>query len=211
MRIGIVFATMMEASPFLTLCSANQQKDRSDLFVSPENHTLPFWVGISGMGKVAAALLTQELILKYKTDLVINAGICGALVRGEKYRSGAVFRIDSAVEGDCDRLGRPETPVMCESGLFTTFSGARLVTNDRPVFLKNEKERLCETGDLVDMEGAAVARAAVRHKVEWAMIKGVSDLADKNGKDDIQKNLGAVSEKLAKVLIVELESLTSCI
>lgn len=206
--LGIVFATLMEASPFLKQSAAVQINHKKLLFISPKGKRPLFTVMISGMGKVAAALAAQELILNHNADLLINAGICGALKKGRAYGPEAVFRIDSAVEGDCDRFGHPASPVFCEAGLFSHMPGARLVTNDRPVFDRQEKRKLSEKGELVDMEGAAVARAAERHRIKWSMIKGISDLADDKGKESLQKNLVIVSEKLAKVLILELETIS---
>ena len=74
--IGVLFATQMEAEPFLL------HTQRDDLLVD-----------ISGMGMKAAALATHRLLAQ-GASCIINAGVCGALndlfVRGDVFQVSVV-------------------------------------------------------------------------------------------------------------------------
>ncbi|MEN7972688.1 MAG: hypothetical protein ABFR47_02515 [Verrucomicrobiota bacterium] len=167
--IGILFATGMEAHPFI---------ERG----VPEG-TIPL---ICGMGMEAARAATLELIEKHGCTSVINAGVCGALddslERGSVHRIMTVFNVDGA---SCS----VETQGKC------------LVTVEEPVFQPDRKKELSTLGDLVDMEGYAVARVCEEHNIPCIMVKGVTDFGDHNGKDDIQTHLAPVSEAVAGKLI----------
>lgn len=196
--IGIVFATQREAEPFLKMMGAEKLDDHQLPIHKGRCAGHPVIAGISGMGKVAAALCTSFMILKHSAHMVINAGICGALSEDDLFAKDEVFRITQAQEGDCDRFQSPEKPVKCTPRLFSHLDEAKLVTNDKPVFDKSTKKRLAALGELVDMEGAAVARAAAMHQIPVALIKGVSDMADENGAEAIRERLDELSCKLAR-------------
>lgn len=74
--IGILFATGMEAHPFLER--------------GVPKGVVPL---ISGMGMAAAHAATEELIVKHGCTSVINAGVCGALDDG--LERGSVHRVSS--------------------------------------------------------------------------------------------------------------------
>jgi len=169
--IGILFATEMEAKPFL---------DRGE----PEGTVTV----ISGMGMEAARIATEELIEKHGVTTIINAGVCGAL--NNRVERGAVFRVSSV---STEHL-KAAVNVGIGVGL------KRLVTVDEPVFQPDRKKELSAYGELVDMEGYAVARVCEEHDIPCIMIKGVTDFGDHNGKDDIQTHIAPVSEKVAEAL-----------
>ncbi|HSR88316.1 MAG TPA: UbiA-like polyprenyltransferase, partial [Pontiella sp.] len=81
----------------------------------------------------------------------------------------------------------------------------KLVTVDEPVFEPERKRELAKHGDLVDMEGYAVARVCEEHQVPCILIKGVTDFGDHNGKDDIQKHIHPVSETVAEAVLMCLK------
>jgi len=80
--IGILFATGMEAHPFI-------EKGVPDDVV----------LRISGMGMPAAHATTKELIEKHGCTTIINAGVCGAL--DNQLERGSVHRVSSVdIEGE---------------------------------------------------------------------------------------------------------------
>ena len=79
--IGILFATEMEAKPFL---------DRG----APDGTVTV----ISGMGLDVARAATEKLIQEHGCSLVINAGVCGAL--NDSLERGSVHRVASVVSED---------------------------------------------------------------------------------------------------------------
>ena len=210
MKVGIIFATRQEAEPFLSLASAAAiETDPSPIYrVSAALHPACI-TAVSGMGKVAAATLSAHLILQHGVQVLVNAGLCGCLTREKRWKVGELLRISSAVEGDCDRFGQPESAHDCTPGWFANLEPARLVTCDRPVFNDAPRQRLAAMGDLVDMEGAAVARVAHYFGYDCAMLKGISDCADETGRQDIAAQIGPVAARIAAALAEELRHQTN--
>jgi adenosylhomocysteine nucleosidase len=198
--IGLIFATMAEAVPFLTQSQAVQIDDKPFRFFKvPTQPTL--LVTVSGMGKVAAALACQAQIREFKVDEIVNAGVCGALHSDPGIALGALFCIATAVEGDHEIFGQAPQPIISDGKIDWDQRAARLITCDRPVFDADERQALSAIADLVDMEGAAIARVAALYQVPWTMIKGITDTAaSSQDRSSLHANLSKVSEKIADVL-----------
>jgi adenosylhomocysteine nucleosidase len=197
--ISIIFATLAEAGPFLELSGAIQLDDKPfRVFQVPTHPTL--LVNICGMGKVAAALACQVQILQFNVDEIVNAGACGALRSGPGYLPGAVYCIATAVEGDHEILGEAPRPIISDGKIDWDQRAARLVTCDRPVFDAARRLKLSSVADLVDMEGAAIARVAAMYQIPWTMLKGISDAADHADRATLKENLPMVSEKIGTIL-----------
>ena len=115
--VGIVFATRREAEPFLSLASLEALETRPlPLFQTTPDSPVACMAVISGMGKVAATLAAAHLVLTHRVSTLINAGLCGRLANNERWNIGQILRINSAVEGDCDRFGKTEPPLACDPG-----------------------------------------------------------------------------------------------
>ncbi|MGD9007885.1 MAG: hypothetical protein PVG41_08185 [Desulfobacteraceae bacterium] len=196
---GLIFATKMEAGPFLSAAqSACIEKGPIPIYhvdAMPWLH-----VAISGMGKVAAAAACQFLIRELESVEIINAGAAGALVSGKRYAPGSLFCVTSTVEGDHEQLGKNPQPLLSDGQTDLDLPPARLVTCDIPVFDLQRRKTLAEKGDLVDMEGAAIARVAAMFEIPWTMIKGVSDAAGPTDRDVLLSNLKMVSQKIGDYL-----------
>ena len=169
--IGIVFATQMEAEPFL-----EQGEPEGSVTV------------ICGMGMEAARLATETLVEKHQCTTIINAGVCGAL--NNRLERGAVYRVSMV---STEHL-KAAVNVGVGVGL------KRLVSVDDPVFQPDRKKELSKYGELVDMEGYAVARVFEDHDIPCILIKGVTDFGDLQGKEDIQKHIAPVSETVAEAV-----------
>ena len=147
------------------------------------------WVAVSGMGKVSAALAVQMLIRERHCRRILNAGICGALVDRHDLAPGNVFRISAVSEGQ-PGPGTPSVAALCSGDLWQELSQARLVTVEQPVFDPNVRRRLAVWGELVDMEGAVIARVAHLYGVPWDMIKGITDMAGHGGRAHLSRQSG---------------------
>lgn len=203
--LGIVYATRREADPFLSRVGARERLDQPlPIFEIAGRAGIVAIVIVSGMGKVAAALAAAHLVLAEGVTGLINAGLCGLLTRAHGWQVGDLLRIDTALEGDCDRFGGSEAALACTGPWCAQLPAARLVTCDRPVFDRSLRERLAGLGDLADMEGAAVARVAQRYQVPCALIKGISDVADASGRRDVARRIDWVSGILGELLAREL-------
>lgn len=201
--IGLIFATRREAEPFLAV-SRSAPLDDGPLPLYEIALAAPVRVAVSGMGKIAAAAACQYLIREKGVSHVINAGVCGALQTGEAFRPGALFEIVSVVEGDHGTKDRAAPEEHCPATWFARLPKARLVTCDQPVFDAGHRRRLAAKGDLVDMEGAAVARVAALFNTPWILIKAVTDGAGEGDRETLLNNLGRVSKILADHLWKEI-------
>ena len=195
--IGVLYATRREADPFLVLSGAKAVA--AEPFALFELRTPPVSIAISGMGKVSAALATQILIRELNCDRILNAGVCGALVDRVDLEPGKVFRISTVSEGP-PGPGTPSEEIRCAGDLWQELTTARLVTVEQPVFNPSDRQRLASWGELIDMEGAVVARVAHLYSKPWDMIKGVTDRADKGERTALYRNLDTVSVVVAEHL-----------
>ncbi len=203
---GLIFATLTEARPFIEWSRAIRV-DTEPLEVYQVPSKPDMFITISGVGKVAAAVACCAQIKELKVKEIVNAGACGALQRGSRYAPGAVYCITSAVEGDHDNPVVPQQPILSDGRIDWDLPAARLVTCDRPVFDDQGREALSEKGDLVDMEGAAIARVAAMHDVRWSMVKGITDHAGPGDRNELKRHLTTVSEKICRLLWSQLRGL----
>jgi len=209
--IGLVVASNLEASPFLDALKwrkiSNQPFSIYQGELGPSK--IPMIFIISGMGKVAAAVATHLLIHCHGVTRIFNIGSCGALKESHGFEPGSIFRINTAIEGDRQDGPFLIYPENCASDLFDKLPCARLVTCDRPVFNLQRKKSLSTLGDLIDMEGAAVARVASMYARPCVLIKGITDEAKEGDRQILTQNIGKVSEKMADLFMNTIASLTN--
>jgi nucleoside phosphorylase len=194
---GIHYATKEEARPYLRLSGAI--KVTAEPFALFKLKTIPVIIAISGMGKVSAALATQILIREHKCKHILNAGVCGALIDNAGFDPGKIFGISKVSEGP-PGPGIPSKGFHCTGTFWPDASTARLVTVEQPVFSSADRQRWASWGDLVDMEGAIVARVAHLYNIPWNIIKGVTDMAGDGDRNMLHRNLEIVSEAIATQL-----------
>jgi len=204
--IGLIFATYTEAQPFLEWSRAMRiDTDPFEVYQVPSKPDL--FITISGMGKVASAVACHSQIKEFKVEEIVNAGACGALNSGRAYAPGEVFCITSAVEGDHEQPIRPPQPIISDGRIDWDLPAARLITCDRPVFDTDWRDALSANGDLVDMEGAAIARVAAMYDVRWSMVKGITDNAGPADRAELKRNLTKVSETICRLLWSQLRDM----
>lgn len=197
--IGLIFATNWEARPFLSAIQAELTAPQPfACYTTNANPDLK--VVISRIGKVAAAAACQYLIHVHDVDQIINAGACGLLTESTEYRVSQVVRVTTVMEGDHEVFGKRPSPTVCSNLLNLDLPTGRLVTCDRPVFDMQKRHACAKLGDLVDMEGAAIARVADLFQVPCELIKGITDKAQPTDRKTLMENLTAVSEKIAELL-----------
>lgn len=201
--IGVLFATLQEAEPFLEMVLA-EPTTRVKLSVyngrlpSPGNRTIR--AGIMGMGPDAAEWAARSFLEDYPVKALVNAGICGALGNGPPFAPGSTFTV-SHVLPEPSYANSDAGSTALYSGPWADLPKARLVTVNKPVFDSGRRYELSKFGDLVDMEGAAVAQAADLFGIPCCMIKGVTDMADKGERERLQQNVNLVSRRIARLLV----------
>ncbi|MDZ5620240.1 nucleosidase [Nocardioides bizhenqiangii] len=157
---------------------------------------------VTGIGKTAAATAVARALASYD-DLsgleVVNVGTAGALHDHHEglHEPGVVLNHD--VNADAIRaLGYdPQERLRCGPGAMVLATGDVFVTD--PVV----RERLAAQADLVDMEGYAVAYAALQFDVPVRLVKHVSDRADESAMDWptlVDRSARSLGEWLARTL-----------
>lgn len=159
-KIAIVAALEREVWPFIKDWPARSgtHEGRSFKFYEKENVV----VVCSGIGSEAARRATEAVIQMYGPELVISAGFAGALDAGLQVGQALTPRqVIDAADGSRTDLGSGE-------GVLVTFSTIADV---------QQKAQLATAfgGHAVDMEAAAVARAADARGVKFLACKVISD------------------------------------
>ena len=174
-------------SPDLPLLVVALEEEAAHLHVSE----LP--VLVTGAGKVNAAIAVSSILAEASPTRVVNLGTAGALHDG----MAGTHVIGSVVQHDLD-----DAALFALSGLHfgepvqVAADGARLVTGDVFVSDAATRTRLAQIADLVDMEGYAVARAAVHAGVPVTLVKEVSDNADEAAGRSWRETVDECAERL---------------
>jgi len=157
--VAIVTAMRMELAPLLRGKRA-QQVDGVELFEIESA-----MVALSGIGKNAARRAAEAVIRYAQPELLVSAGIAGAV--SPKLKVGDVGCAREVVDAGTGIRHR-------------TRGGDWLVVTAQAVGGPAEKLELSRQygADVVDMEAAALAEVAREHGLEFAAIKAISDEAD---------------------------------
>ena len=141
----------------------------------------------TGVGKVNAALAAARLVSMPACRLLLNYGTAGVL-RPEL--AGQLYQIGMVRQRDMDT--RPMAPLgitAFEEGALAgdirlNEAGPTLSTGDQFVRQKPELD-----SDMVDMEGYALAKAALMAGKQVVLLKYGSDFADENATDNWRDNV----------------------
>ena len=153
-------------------------------------------IALCSIGKVNAAVCTQQLIDHLQVDMVINTGIAGALskemplcsvVLGKEvvYHDftpdwilkknppyANVFKADPRLLELAEKVCKTAADVPC-------YKAGKIATGDCFVEDAATAARLKEMGcDCVEMEGAAIAHTCLLNKIPCLIIRSLSDFAD---------------------------------
>src|SRR5208337_3475886 len=157
--VAIVTAMRMELAPLLRGKRA-QQVDGVELFEIESA-----MVALSGIGKNAARRAAEAVIRYAQPELLVSAGIAGAV--SPKLKVGDVGWAREVVDAGTGIRHR-------------TRGGDWLVVTAQAVAGPAEKNEFLRRygADVVDMESAAVASVALDHGLEFAVVKAISEEAD---------------------------------
>jgi nucleoside phosphorylase len=190
--ITYVFATTLEANPFIRKCGSPVPNNLSEPFCIPLEKYPKAVILVTGMGP-AKAKAGLEWFLKNNTPTtVINTGIAGALK--DQYCIGEMRRVKAAL----DHTHGKQYP--CSLAYGKDLKESVLVTVKGPVFDPFLREKLAAVSDIVDMEGATYAAICEKHHIPFTAIKCISDLAGKNDRESLLKNGKKLSVQLAEYL-----------
>lgn len=172
-KIAIVAALEREVNPLV--------KNWQTTLVEHEGRTFTFYesdyavVVCGGIGAEAARRASEAVIVKYSPEVLISAGIAGALVPelnvGETIFPSLVI--------DSQDGSRHQTAIRTAPVANTPLGRTTVVSSPRIEGVA-QKQQLAKSygAQAVDMESAAVARAAITHNLPFLAIKSISDEYD---------------------------------
>ena len=206
--VGIIIALESEAKEILAKlqCTLTRKIANKNFYLFQTNNTQGV-LGISGIGKVNAALTTQILINCFKVDKILNIGTCGGLEKNMNI--GDIFTVRECMQYDFDLSELDNVEKGFIQGFNSKFFSCNIVegykiqnlgsadkfSNDiQPVnfLIKNNVF-------LKDMEGAAIAQVCSLNKIPLYIVKGVTDVYGTNKEIPTQQfknNLELVNKNL---------------
>jgi adenosylhomocysteine nucleosidase len=156
-------------------------------------HVSELPVLVTGVGKVNAAIAVTSILADHSPTRVVNLGTAGALHDG----MAGTHVIGRVWQHDLD-----DDAIFGLSGLHfgepigLADEGPRLVTGDQFISDEATRQRLAASADLVDMEGYAIARAALSAGVPVTLVKEVSDRADETAGRSWRETVDDCAERL---------------
>ena len=169
-KIAIVAAFDREILPLVKNWPSSKRTHESYEFTIYESDYAVIICG--GIGQESARRAAEAVIEKYSPDLLISAGIAGALVP-ELHIGDTIF---PSVVIDTQDSSRHQTAIQTALIASTPFGRTVLATYPE-VATVSQKQQLAKSygAHAVDMEAAAVARAAQKHNLPFLAVKSISD------------------------------------
>ena len=170
-----------------------------------------------GIGKVAAAVVAQTMILRYAPSLIVNTGVGGTLSMrlsvgdvGISYRAvqhdmdtsplgdpvGLISGINK-IYFDADRAAADRLLALAREHSLRA-EGGTICSGDRFVASPEEKERICSYFDdalVCEMEGGAIAHTAYLGGTPFVIVRSISDSADGSSHMDYPTFLSLAAER----------------
>lgn len=219
-KIGFLFADEMEFQPFSEIALADggtwlTRRPMNTIRYETENAEI---IAVeSGIGKVNATFAATLLIVDHQVDVVLNAGLSGAI---QHLHKGDVVAGSSYIECDYDlsvfgyAVGekpggtRYHTPSEKLLGTATSIDGvgsARLGTGDFFLADPVKKDEYKDLFDIeaFDMETAAIASVCERLETPYLSIRKISDDAG-DAATDSYREMNALAETALSEVLLEL-------
>lgn len=184
----------------------------------------------SGIGKVNAGICTQILASVFNVDTVINTGIAGSLnaaidigdivvstslvqydvdARNFGYKLGEIPRMN-IIEFPADKELTDKTEsVFAALDLGVNLYKGMIATGDKFVSEDSLKAEIVNNfhAYCVEMEGAAIAQAAMLNNMKCVVIRAISDKADNSANVDYRTFEAKAIENMSKISLALVDSL----
>ncbi len=224
-KIGIIGAMEIELDTLKSHMQISAALEKASMkFMEGTLGGVPVVVVKSGVGKVNAGICVQILADVFHVTHIINTGIAGSL--NAKIDIGDIVLSTDALYHDMDATGfgypLGEVPQL---GIFSfqadpgmillakdscalvnpdiqVFEG-RIVTGDQFISSPQAKRRILDNFPqslCTEMEGAAIAHAAVLNQIPFLIIRAISDKADDSAHMDYPAFEKAAAEHSARLV-----------
>ena len=172
-KIAIIAALEREVRPLVKNWQASTVKhDGRDFTFYQSNYAVAI---CGGIGAEAARRAAEAAIVKYSPEVLISAGIAGGLVP-ELHVGETIF---PTLVIDSQDGSRHETAIK-NAPVANTPLGRTTVVSSPQIVGVAQKQQLAKSygAQAVDMESAAVSRAAMTHNLPFLAVKSISDEYD---------------------------------
>ena len=180
--IGLIFATMTEAKPFVQ-GMALEKTENAPFSVFEKAR---FVLLIAGIGKANAAMSAAYCCQTFHPALICNLGAAGTT--DDSFALGDILHVTEAIEYDRPEL-RSNKPHVHFPHVLKGFPCAKVATQDTPVIDVDRRKEIASVAGLVDMEAASIIQACAKFQAKCVIFKFVSDTPDHTHGDDIVKNI----------------------
>ncbi|MBQ8016320.1 MAG: 5'-methylthioadenosine/adenosylhomocysteine nucleosidase [Clostridia bacterium] len=220
---GIIGAMHIEVETIKSLMQNKAAETISGVeYVKGTLHGKEIVIAACGIGKVAAAMCAQTMILKYAPCCIINTGVGGSL--STKLAIGDIAVSESLVQHDMDTSPLGD-PIGLISGINivnipadkkvveTLLEGVETLENIKGVkgviasgdqFIASEEKKKFITGNfgaiVCEMEGASIAQVCYTNGVPFGVVRAVSDCADGSSHMDYGEFLPIAAANAAKLI-----------
>jgi nucleoside phosphorylase len=172
-KIAIIAALEREIHPLVKSWQTTVVEHEGRSFTFYESNYAVVVCG--GIGAESARRAAEAAIVKYSPEVIISAGIAGALVP-ELHVAETIFPV---LVIDAQDGSRHETAIKNAPVANTPLGRTTLVSFPKITGIA-QKQQLAKSygAQAVDMESAAVARASMTHNLRFVAIKSISDEYD---------------------------------
>lgn len=172
-KIAIIAALEREVKPLVKNWRIARVSHREEKFVFYEGDQVVLIFG--GIGAAAARRASEAVFVEYAPELLISAGVAGALV-SDLHVGDMIF---PSVVIDIQDGSRHATAIS-DSPVGNTAIGRTTLATSPEIANVSQKSQLAKSygAHAVDMEAAGVARAAQFHGIPFLAVKAISDEMD---------------------------------
>ena len=195
--IAILCAVPQEVAPIAKRFGATRVRQHARPFYRARIRQTEIWLAAGGVGRKASARSTEWLFSQWRPDLLIIAGVAGALSPG--IQVGDVIGADPVLGEAGLVLPVPVRPPVLEQSGRAKLRLGPLLSLDRVLITPAEKRSAYAHATYhphppplaVDMETVAAARIAEAQGIPWAAVRGISDTAAEGLPLDFNKLRGS--------------------
>lgn len=204
--IGIIGAMNIETEGLISRMQGAKTRTISGInYVSGQLCGKEAVVATCGIGKVAAAMCAEGMILCYHPSLIMNTGVAGSL--SPSLKTGDVVVSTALVQHDMDTsglgdpvglisgLGMVEIPadmdamelmLLCCKELGIPAEYGLIATGDQFICTNEAKNRIVRSfGALAcEMEGGSIAQICCSNNIPFVVTRAISDGADEGSQMD---------------------------
>nr|WP_319489893.1 5'-methylthioadenosine/adenosylhomocysteine nucleosidase [uncultured Caproiciproducens sp.] len=228
--IGIIGAMTVEIENLIAVMSDKIMQTISGVvYYTGKIENIDCVVAKCGVGKVAAAICAQTMILKYQPSAVINVGVAGGI--GDNVHIGDIVVSSGLVQHDMDTTAiGDERGLISGLNIITIPASEKLVdlvvSTARRIYGEGVHVGIIATGDqfisdgdklkniagefkasACEMEGGSIAQVCYINHIDFVVIRAISDNANEAANIDFAAFAISSAHKTAELITEILPSI----